>query len=300
MIYTVTLNPALDYVVRFEQFIMGDLNRSISEELYCGGKGINVSVVLTELDVPNIALGFISGFTGEAIRNEIKRKGVMEDFIQLDAGFSRINVKIKTDKETEINGQGPDIDENSLKRFYDKLAMLRDGDILILAGSVPKCLSEDIYEQIMCKLQDIKVSFIVDTTGKCLLDILKYKPFLIKPNKAELEELFHKKINEDNDIVKYAKDLKKRGAQNVLVSLGSKGAILVDAAGTVHNMGVFKGKVVNSVGAGDSMVAGFLYGWLKSGKYDYALKCGTAAGCATAFSRDIATKDKIITLINQE
>lgn len=299
MIYTVTFNPALDYVVRFDTFCMGELNRTTSEELYFGGKGINVSVVLSNLGIPNIALGFIAGFTGNAIEQGLEKQQVRTDFIKLQNGFSRINVKIKSGTETEINGQGPDISEEDIAKLFKKLDQIADSDTLVLAGSIPKTLPDDIYERILEHLCNKQVRFVVDATGDLLVNVLKYKPFLIKPNHHELAEIFHVELKTDDDIVQYASKLQQMGAQNVLVSMASAGAILVDQTGKAHKIGVYEGDVVNSVGSGDSMVAGFLYGLEKTNDYEYALKAGTAAGCATAFSKGIATKQEILTLLSE-
>ena len=298
MIYTVTFNPAVDYVVHVENMKNGSVNRSSCEEIYFGGKGINVSVVLNELGVSSVALGFIAGFTGQAIRDGIENIGIRTDFINLGSGNSRINIKIKSSQETEINGQGPFIDDKALDEFFRKLDMLKDNDILILAGSIPKSLPDDIYERILSRTADKNIRTVVDATNKLLLNTLKYKPFLIKPNNHELGEMFGVNISETDDIVKYARKLRDMGAENVLVSMAEKGALLVDENNQVHICGVCKGNVKNSVGAGDSMVAGFVAGSM-NGDYEYALKLGTAAGGATAFSDGLAVKDKIFELLKQ-
>jgi 1-phosphofructokinase len=298
MIYTVTFNPAVDYVVHVENMKNGSVNRSSCEEIYFGGKGINVSVVLNELGVPSVALGFVAGFTGQAIRDGIENIGVKTDFISLSSGNSRINVKIKSSQETEINGQGPFIDDKALDEFFRKLDMLKDNDILILAGSIPKSLPDDIYERILSRTADKNIRTVVDATNKLLLNTLKYKPFLIKPNNHELGEMFGVHISKTDDIVKYARKLRDMGAENVLVSMAEKGALLVDENNQVHICGVCRGNVKNSVGAGDSMVAGFVAGSM-NGDYEYALKLGTAAGGATAFSDGLAVKGKIFELLKQ-
>lgn len=298
MIYTVTFNPAVDYVVHVENMKNGSVNRSSCEEIYFGGKGINVSVVLNELGVSSVALGFVAGFTGQAIRDGIENIGVKTDFISLSLGNSRINIKIKSSQETEINGQGPFIDDKALDEFFRKLDMLKDNDILILAGSIPKSLPDDIYERILSRTADKNIRTVVDATNKLLLNTLKYKPFLIKPNNHELGEMFGVNISETDDIVKYARKLRDMGAENVLVSMAEKGALLVDENNQVHICGVCRGNVKNSVGAGDSMVAGFVAGSM-NGDYEYALKLGTAAGGATAFSDGLAVKDKIFELLKQ-
>ena len=298
MIYTVTFNPAVDYVVHVENMKNGSVNRSSCEEIYFGGKGINVSVVLNELGVSSVALGFVAGFTGQAIRDGIENIGIRTDFINLGSGNSRKNIKIKSSQETEINGQGPFIDDKALDEFFRKLDMLKDNDILILAGSIPKSLPDDIYERILSRTADKNIRTVVDATNKLLLNTLKYKPFLIKPNNHELGEMFGVNISETDDIVKYARKLRDMGAENVLVSMAEKGALLVDENNQIHICGVCRGNVKNSVGAGDSMVAGFVAGSM-NGDYEYALKLGTAAGGATAFSDGLAVKDKIFELLKQ-
>lgn len=298
MIYTVTFNPAIDYVVRTPQMKMGEVNRSSSEEIFFGGKGINVSVVLAELGVCSKALGFVAGFTGRAIEEGIADKGVTSDFVHLEKGFSRINVKIKSDEETELNGQGPVISETDIAKLYSKLDELSEGDTIVLAGSIPNSLPADIYEKILAYLAPKNIRAVVDATGKLLMNVLKYKPFLVKPNNHELGEIFGVKLKTYDDIVMYANKLREMGAKNVLVSMAGDGAVLVDEQGNVHSCGVCKGTVVNSVGAGDSMVAGFIAGCEK-GNYDYALKLGTAAGGATAFSMGLAEKKLIDELFSQ-
>lgn len=298
MVYTVTFNPAIDYVVHTAEMRLGEVNRSSSEEMYFGGKGINVSIVLNELGTPSIALGFTAGFTGEAIENGIKAMGIKSDFVRLKTGNSRINVKIKAGEETELNGQGPHIDDEALEALFVKLDKLSDGDTLVLAGSIPSSLPSDIYERIMQRLSDRKIRTVVDATNDLLLNVLKYKPFLIKPNNHELGEMFGVTLSEDEEIERYARKLKDMGAINVLISMAGDGAMLIDENGKCHRCGVCKGKVRNSVGAGDSMVAGFLTG-AQNGDYEYALKLGTAAGGATAFSEGLAVKNKIEELLAQ-
>ena len=298
MIYTVTFNPAIDYVVHTDSMKLGEVNRSSSEEMYFGGKGINVSVVLKELGISSRALGFIAGFTGEAIENGIKAMGISTDFIRLKTGSSRINVKIKAEDETELNGQGPYIESEALSDFFGKLDELSDGDILVLAGSVPGSLPSDIYEKIMERISDRKIRTVVDATRDLLLNVLRYRPFLIKPNNHELGEMFGKVLTTDEEIEHYGRKLQEMGAVNVLISMAGDGAMLIDENGKVHRCGVCKGTVKNSVGAGDSMVAGFIAGYMKCG-YEYALKLGTAAGGATAFSAGLAEKSKIDELLGQ-
>ena len=295
MVYTVTFNPAVDYIVHTKQLIAGATNRSDSEEIYFGGKGINVSIVLSELGVKSKALGFVAGFTGEAIENGVAEKGIDADFVHLNEGFSRINVKIKSGEETELNGQGPKITDEAIRELYAKLDEIQDGDTLVLAGSIPSSLPADIYERILERLSGKKIRAVVDATKDLLLNVLKYRPFLIKPNNFELGEIFGVEMKSTEDIVKYAGKLKEMGAQNVLVSMAGDGAVLLDET---HVCGVCRGKVKNSVGAGDSMVAGFVAGCEK-GDYEYALKLGTASGGATAFSEGLAEKDRIYELLGQ-
>jgi 1-phosphofructokinase len=298
MVYTVTFNPAVDYIVHTKQLIAGATNRSDSEEIYFGGKGINVSIVLSELGVKSKALGFVAGFTGEAIENGVAEKGIDADFVHLNEGFSRINVKIKSGEETELNGQGPKITDEAIRELYAKLDEIQDGDTLVLAGSIPSSLPADIYERILERLSGKKIRAVVDATKDLLLNVLKYRPFLIKPNNFELGEIFGVEMKSTEDIVKYAGKLKEMGAQNVLVSMAGDGAVLLDENGKTHVCGVCSGKVKNSVGAGDSMVAGFVAGCEK-GDYEYALKLGTASGGATAFSEGLAEKDRIYELLGQ-
>ncbi len=296
MVCTVTFNPAIDYVVHTEKMKLGATNRSEREEMYFGGKGINVSVVLRELGIESKALGFTAGFTGEAIENGLNDMGIDTDFVRLEKGNSRINVKIKSDEETELNGQGPDIDDKAVESLFEKLDALSDGDTLILAGSIPSSLPSDIYEKILERLSRKKIRTVVDATKDLLLNVLKYKPFLIKPNNHELAEMFGVELDTDEDIEKYARKLRDMGAVNVLISMAGDGAMLIDETGKTHRCGVCKGRVKNSVGAGDSMVAGFIAG-IQNGDYEYALKLGTAAGGATAFSDGLAVKQKITELL---
>lgn len=298
MVYTVTFNPAIDYVVHMNKLDIGDVNRSESEEIYCGGKGINVSLVLSELGIKSKALGFIAGFTGVAIEDIVKKEGIETDFVHLENGCSRINIKLKSDMETEINGSGPEISKEAIDQFYKKLDMVKEGDILVLAGSIPRSLPSDIYENILAYLSDRNIKAVVDATKDLLLNVLKYKPFLIKPNNHELEEMFHVSISSIEEIIKYAERLREMGARNVIVSMAGDGSVLLDEDGGVHQCGVCKGEVKNSVGAGDSMVAGFLAGSQK-GNWEYALKLGTAAGGATAFSNGLAKKHEIDKLLEQ-
>ena len=299
MIYTITFNPALDYIVKMDEFNLGHVNRSNNEFVYAGGKGINVSIVLNNLEVKSKALGFIAGFNGEEIERRVRDFGCDTEFIKLKEGMSRINVKIKADVESEINGGGPDISSEALEELYKKLDTLTAGDILVLAGSIPKTMPTDVYERIMERLQEKDVKFIVDTTGESLLKVLKYNPFLIKPNHHELGELFGVKLNNKEEVIEYAKKLKDMGAQNVIISMAGDGAVLIDSNGGVTTSNVPKGVVKNSVGAGDSMVAGFIAGYLNSGKIEDGFKLGVATGSASAFSEGLATKDYVYELLEQ-
>ena len=295
MIYTVTFNPAIDYVVHTDGFRFGEVNRSESERIYIGGKGINVSAVLAELDVRSIVLGFTAGFTGIAIERGVCSMGIEADFVRLDKGNSRINVKIKNDTETELNGQGPDISEDAIEKLFRKIDRLTSEDTLILAGSIPKSLPADIYERILERIDGRNIRTVVDATGDLLLNVLKYHPFLIKPNDIELGEMFGTEFENDDDIIMYARKLQEMGAVNVLVSMAERGALLIDEDGKVHKCEAYKGTVKNSVGAGDSMLAGFVAGLDKG--YDEALKLGTACGGATAFSDGLAGKELINELL---
>ena len=300
MVYTVTLNPALDYVMKLKNLRTDDINRTDGEEIYYGGKGINVSVILTQLDIPNTALGFLGGFTGKKLEEMLKSDGISCDFNYLKSGDTRINVKIKADKEIDLNACGPEITQEDMQSFLKKLDGIRDGDYLILAGSIPKTLPDDIYEQMLERVSDRKVNCVVDATGDLLKNVLKYKPFLIKPNHHELGDLFSVEIKSDEDIVKYSKKLQEMGAKNVLVSMAKDGAMLTDENGNVHKIGNAKGKLVNSVGCGDSMVAGFTAGYIKTADYSYALRLGSACGNATAFSEKLATREEIERVFNAE
>ena len=298
MIYTMTFNPSLDYIVKVKEFNLGEVNRTYEEEIYAGGKGINVSTVLGNLGIENRAFGFIAGFTGDEIEKRVIKSGCMADFIKLKSGNSRINVKLKSREESEINAQGPVIDKWAIDSLYKKLDQLRDGDILVLAGSIPNTLPEDMYEKIISYLSNKDIKFIVDATKNLLVNVLKYHPFLIKPNNHELEEIFNVKLNCEEDIIKYAKKLQDMGALNVLISLAGDGAILLTEDGQILKNKAPKGEVKNSVGAGDSMVAGFTAGYIKKKDYKYALKLGIATGSASAFSEDLATKEKIEEIFN--
>lgn len=299
MIYTVTFNLALDYVVKINQFNLGSVNRTDREDIYYGGKGLNVSAVLANLGYANTALGFVAGFTGDEIERGVSTLGFRSDFIKVKKGMSRINVKLKAENETEINGMGPEITPADVAELYKKLDLLESDDILILSGSIPNSLEDDIYERIMNRLDKRGIHIVVDATKDLLLNVLQYHPFLIKPNHHELGEMFSATLNDDEDIVTHAKLLQEQGARNVLISMAGDGAILVSEDGQVHKIGVPKGVVKNSVGAGDSMVAGFVAGYLECGDYTHALKLGTAAGSASAFSEGLADKAAIMNLYHQ-
>lgn len=299
MIYTVTFNPAIDYVLGVDELKIGEVNRSAYEEVYFGGKGINVSTVLKNLEVESIALGFVAGFTGDAIEKGLREAGVSNDFIRLADGMTRINVKIKSNKETEINGQGPVITPEALDELFDKIDQIKQEDVLVLAGSIPSTMPDDIYEKMLAKIKEKNLKVVVDATKDLLMNVLKYHPFLIKPNKHELGEMFGLSLNSDEDVIHFAKELQKKGAQNVLVSMGGEGSILIDESGKFYKMPAPKGTVVSSVGAGDSMVAGFMAGYLKWNDYEKALQLGTAAGSATAFSKGLATKEAILQMFER-
>lgn len=298
MVYTVTFNPAIDYVIYADEMKIGAVNRAENEKIYFGGKGINVSIILNELGIKSEALGFVAGFTGEAIEKGMAKDGIKTDFVHLDEGFSRINVKIRGSAETELNGQGPKIPEEKIDALFKKFEKIQDGDTIVLAGSIPPSLPLDIYEKILKNLQNKNIRTVVDATGDLLMNVLKYKPFLIKPNNFELSEIFGVTLKTTEDISNCALKLKEMGAVNVLVSMAGNGALLVDENGKIHVCGVCKGNVKNSVGAGDSMVAGFIAGCEKK-SYEYALKLGTAAGGATAFSEGLAQRDLIYSLLEQ-
>ncbi|MEZ3432684.1 MAG: 1-phosphofructokinase [Lachnospiraceae bacterium] len=293
MIYTVTFNPSLDYIVSMDGFEMGRTNRTTGEQMFPGGKGINVSIVLGNLGIENTALGFTAGFTGEQIEREVQRMGLLTDFIRIDKGLSRINVKLKDYDGTEINGMGPEIGQAHVNALYQKLERLETDDVLVLAGSIPKSLPDSIYSDILARLQTKGVLFVVDATKDLLLNVLQYKPFLIKPNNHELGEIFQVTLDTREAVVPYAKRLQEKGAQNVLVSMAGQGAVLVDALGAVHMLAAPEGNLVNAVGAGDSMVAGFLAGWTEKKDYGHAFRMGISAGSASAFSELLATRQEI-------
>lgn len=293
MVYTVTLNPALDYIMQVKKLRFDDINRSYFEDLHYGGKGINVSVVLKRLGIANKAMGFIAGFTGDRLEEMLISEGIDCDFLRLEKGDTRINVKIKSETELDINARGPQIEPKDIENLISGLNKIQPGDYLVLAGSIPENLPDDIYERMLSELDGRGVNFVVDTTGDLLLRVLKYKPFLIKPNHHELGDLFGVKVQSDEDVVLYAKKLQELGAKNVLVSRGSKGATLLDENGKVTNIGIIEGKIVSTVGSGDSMVAGFIAGYSDTGDFSHALRLGAACGNATAFCNALAEASDI-------
>lgn len=297
MIYTVTFNPSLDYIVSVRNFEEGNVNRASDEMILPGGKGINVSIVLNNLGMESHLLGFIAGFTGKEIERMVSDDGCISEFIKVDNGLSRINVKMRSEKESEINGIGPEISNSEMTQLLDKLDKLKEGDVLVLAGSIPASIPDTIYYDIMKMLSDRKIMIVVDATKDLLLNVLPLRPFLIKPNKQELAEMMNLENLSKEDIVKNAFELQKRGARNVLVSMAGEGAILVTEDGKVYSSEAHKGKVVNSVGAGDSMVAGFIYGYLKNKDYKEAFETGLCAGSASAFSENLATKEQVEELL---
>lgn len=293
MIYTVTFNPSLDYIVSVSNFQLGRTNRTDSELLLPGGKGINVSTVLKNLGIPNTALGFVAGFTGDEICRKVEELGVKTDFIRISTGISRINLKLKSIDGTEINGMGPSISEEKLNELMEKLDKLKNGDVLILAGSIPTSIPDEIYRNIMMKLQGREVLIVVDATKDLLLNVLEYHPFLIKPNNHELGEIFGVELTTREEVIPYAEKLKEMGALNVLVSMAGEGAVLVAEDGKHFCAPAPKGRLVNAVGAGDSMVAGFMAGFMESQDYEHAFRMGVAAGSASAFSEYLATREEV-------
>ena len=298
MIYTVTFNPAIDYVVRLDAPLeVGQVNRACGEDCVLGGKGINVSGVLAQLGCPSVALGFVAGETGAWLERGLAAQGLHTDFVHLENGMTRINVKIKAGQETELNGAGPDIPDEALHQLEEKLDSLTENDVLILAGSIPASLPQNVYERLLARLEGRGVRAVVDATRDLLVNVLPFHPFLIKPNNHELGEIVGRVLNTEDEIVAAARTLQEKGARNVLVSMAGDGALLLDEQGQTHRIGCPKGKVVNSVGAGDSMVAGFVAGYLQSGDYTTALRLGTACGSATAFSLGLAKKEEIEKLL---
>lgn len=311
MIYTVTLNPSLDYIVGVRNFKTGNVNRTCEEMIVPGGKGINVSIVLKNLGMESIPLGFVSGFTGTEIKRLLFTQGISDNFISVKEGISRINVKLRSlleadcgektvCEESEINGQGPKIDDSELDAFYHQIDQLKKGDVLVLAGSIPTVLPTTMYGDIMARLQDREILVVVDAANDLLLNVLEYHPFLVKPNHHELGELFHVEIREKDEVISYAGKLQEKGARNVLVSMAGDGAVLVTEDGRVYMMEAPKGVVRNSVGAGDSMVAGFLYGYLTYHSYEKAFHYGVCTGSASAFSQKLATKQEVEDLLDSK
>lgn len=307
MIYTITFNPALDYTVQVEKFEIGKINRTKSENILAGGKGLNVSIILKRLGIENTALSFIAGFTGKELERKIRQYNIETEFIETNRGYTRINVKISSleknsliqESETALNGNGPEITENDIEKLLQKIQNINSNDIVILSGNIPKCINENIYEIICKELDGKNVKFVVDASQKLLMNCLKYKPFFIKPNKEELEETFKEKIETNEDIVKHAEKLQDMGARNVLISLGGDGAILITETKEVYYSKAPKGKVLNTVGSGDSMVAGFIAGYQKNRDYNEAFKMGIAAGSASAFSMNLATLPEVKSLLKE-
>lgn len=299
VIYTVTFNPSLDYIVSVKDFRPGMTNRTSSELMLAGGKGINVSIVLGNLGIKSTALGFIAGFTGDEIVRRLHNGGINSEFIKINDGISRINIKLKSIDGTEINGQGPHIDSSHMEQLMNRLRRLESGDVLVLAGSIPAGISDNIYKDIMDMLKDKGVQIVVDATSRLLTNVLEYNPFFIKPNQHELGDIFNVTLNTQEEVIPYALELKKMGAVNVCVSMGGKGAILVADDGNVYKAKAPDGILKNSVGAGDSLVAGFLSGWIEKKDYEYAFRKGVATGSASAFSERLATNGEVNDLIGK-
>lgn len=299
VIYTVTFNPSLDYIVSVKDFRPGMTNRTSSELMLAGGKGINVSIVLGNLGIKSTALGFIAGFTGDEIVRRLHNSGINSEFIKINDGISRINIKLKSIDGTEINGQGPHIDSSHIEQLMNRLRRLESGDVLVLAGSIPAGISDNIYKDIMDMLKDKGVQIVVDATSRLLTNVLEYKPFFIKPNQHELGDIFNVTLNTQEEVIPYALELKKMGVVNVCVSMGGKGAILVADDGNVYKAKAPDGILKNSVGAGDSLVAGFLSGWIEKKDYEYAFRKGVATGSASAFSERLATNGEVNGLIGK-
>lgn len=296
MVYTVTFNPSLDYIVSVQGFQLGKTNRTQTERILPGGKGINVSTVLQNLSIENTALGFVAGFTGQEILRKVQDIGFHCDFIQIKDGLSRINMKLKDFDGTEINGKGPVIHEREAEQLWKQLKQLKEGDVLVLAGSIPEGMPDSVYRDILKEFHNKGVMFVVDATKELLLNVLEYHPFLIKPNNHELGEIFKTELRTRKEVVPYAKKLQEQGARNVLVSMAGEGAVLLSETGEVFMLPAPDGKLVNAVGAGDSMVAGFIAGWLEKKDYAHAFKLGVSAGSASAFSELLATKEEIQTV----
>ena len=294
MVYTVTFNPSLDYIVTVDDFKLGLTNRTTSELMLPGGKGVNVSIVLSNLGIENTAIYYSAGFVGDEITRCIRESGINAQEIRIDKGCSRINLKLKSIDGTEINGMGPDISEEDVSELYTRLDKLSEGDTLVLAGSIPSTMPETIYSDIMESLQGRGVRIVVDATKDLLMNVLKYKPFLIKPNNHELGEIFGVELKTRESVVPYAKKLLEEGAENVVISMAGEGAVFVNGNGEVYMREAPKGKLVNGVGAGDSMVAGFIAGYLTEGDLLHAFKMGLSSGSASAFSENLATREEIM------
>ncbi len=299
MIYTVTFNPSLDYIVRVDDMRLGVINRTNYEQILPGGKGINVSIVLGNLGHASRALGFSAGFTGVALESLLASSGVDHDLVHVSEGFTRINAKIKSNEETELNGQGPKITQADIDELYAKLDALVEGDILVISGSVPNTLPGDMYERIMARLEGRGIRIVVDAERDLLTRVLAYGPFLVKPNNIELGDIFGVELKTRDEVVPFAKKLQEKGAKNVLVSMAGEGGVLVAEDGSVFKSPAAKGTVVNSVGAGDSSVAGFIAGYLETGSYETAFKMGLSAGSASAFSDHLATRDEVLDLMSR-
>lgn len=299
MIYTVTFNPSLDYIVSVDNFKTGVTNRTVSEQLLPGGKGINVSIVLHNLGIPSTALGFVGGFVGAEIERRLKRQGVRTDFIPIEDGNSRINVKLRSIEGTEINGAGPAIGRDKIEILMERLDRLGQGDILFLAGSIPASVPDDIYRSILRRLDGRGILSVVDASGELLMNVLEYRPFLIKPNRHELGEIFGAEPDTPREAAPYGRKLQKLGARNVLISMAGAGAALIAEDGSVLERPAPRGRLVNGVGAGDSMAAGFMAGWLEKGQYGHAFVMGLAAGSASAFSEDLCTREEVESLYAQ-
>ena len=293
MIYTITFNPSLDYIMHVDCFEEGETNRSKQEEMYPGGKGFNVSTILSRLNLETTALGFVAGFTGEEIVKELKERGFDCDLCQLENGLSRINVKMKGAKETEINGSGPKIPKVKVEELMKRLNAMKEGDVLFLAGSIPASMPDDIYSRIMKELKDKGIMIVVDATRDLLMNVLEYRPFLIKPNNHELGEIFEVTLKTREDVIPYGRKLQEKGARNVLISMAGEGAVLIAENGEVYSSPAPKGTLVNGVGAGDSMVAGFMTGWMEKQDYEHAFRMGVATGSASAFSEYLATRPEV-------
>lgn len=298
MIYTVTLNPSLDYIVNVENFQVGEVNRTNKELLYPGGKGINVSIVLNNLGMESTALGFTAGFTGDEIKRLLNKDGIRTSFIEVNQGMSRINLKLRSGGETEINGMGPEVSSENIEELFSRLENLKKGDVLVLAGSIPSIMPETMYSDIMERLEGKGVMIAVDATRDLLMNTLKYHPFVIKPNNKELGEIFGVRLETAEEILPYARKLKEKGARNVIVSMGKKGAMMVDENGEWRYHDSFGGKPVNTVGAGDSFVAGFIAGFLRSHDYERAFFTGLCSGSASSYSEELAKKNEVHNLLS--